>query len=336
MMMIAVVWFIVGLFVGWIYFYPPILFVLGIIAVIKGLVSGGNRSADRERDRTAEADDELDDLLPPPLPRSSDAGGQSTDIQSDRPEPKSPRPAGRDQWPDASRRRSEPNIAKPAKSSAGVYWLIGCGALGVLLLLGLGVLAVIIIIVNSTNSNQTASSSDASSSRFSEEPPPPPAEDLGPKEAQTQLLGATNDPTFRDQAPDNGLLVGFDVGLGQAYGVELVQAIQPRYQTAQGEVLGRKFGTNFAKTVTVQANPGYAVGGINVRAGMVINGFSVVFMRIKGNVLDAKDSYTSAWIGDQTGGNLPVLLGGGGTPIVGVIGKRSGRDVNGLGLLKKL
>ena len=36
MMLIAVVWFIAGLMGGIIFFYPPILFVVGIIAIVKG------------------------------------------------------------------------------------------------------------------------------------------------------------------------------------------------------------------------------------------------------------------------------------------------------------
>ncbi len=38
MMVIAIVWFVVGLFAGYIFFYPPILFVIGLIALIKGLM----------------------------------------------------------------------------------------------------------------------------------------------------------------------------------------------------------------------------------------------------------------------------------------------------------
>jgi transposase len=38
MMLIAVVWFVGGLFFNIIFFYPPILFVIGIIALVKGLV----------------------------------------------------------------------------------------------------------------------------------------------------------------------------------------------------------------------------------------------------------------------------------------------------------
>ena len=37
MMAGALVWFVLGLMFGWIYFYPPVLFVLGIGAVLRGL-----------------------------------------------------------------------------------------------------------------------------------------------------------------------------------------------------------------------------------------------------------------------------------------------------------
>jgi hypothetical protein len=40
-MVIAIVWFVIGLFADIIFFYPPILFVIGLIAFIKGLVSAG-------------------------------------------------------------------------------------------------------------------------------------------------------------------------------------------------------------------------------------------------------------------------------------------------------
>jgi DNA-directed RNA polymerase subunit RPC12/RpoP len=38
MMVIAVVWFVLGLMGGFIFFYPPILFVIGIAALIKGII----------------------------------------------------------------------------------------------------------------------------------------------------------------------------------------------------------------------------------------------------------------------------------------------------------
>ena len=40
MLVIAVVWFVAGWMAGYIFFYPPILAVIGIFAIIKGLVTG--------------------------------------------------------------------------------------------------------------------------------------------------------------------------------------------------------------------------------------------------------------------------------------------------------
>jgi hypothetical protein len=40
-MAIAVIWFVVGLYFDRIFFYPPILLVIGMVAVIKGFVSMG-------------------------------------------------------------------------------------------------------------------------------------------------------------------------------------------------------------------------------------------------------------------------------------------------------
>ncbi|MCU0721688.1 MAG: hypothetical protein MUC83_18400 [Pirellula sp.] len=37
-MLVAVIWFFGGLAAGYIFFYPPVMFVLGLIAVVKGLL----------------------------------------------------------------------------------------------------------------------------------------------------------------------------------------------------------------------------------------------------------------------------------------------------------
>ncbi len=39
LMVLAVLWFVGGLFVGYIFFYPPILFLIGLVAFLKGLFS---------------------------------------------------------------------------------------------------------------------------------------------------------------------------------------------------------------------------------------------------------------------------------------------------------
>jgi hypothetical protein len=42
MIVIAVVWFVVGYFAAdRIFFYPPILFVIGLLSIVKGLFGGG-------------------------------------------------------------------------------------------------------------------------------------------------------------------------------------------------------------------------------------------------------------------------------------------------------
>jgi hypothetical protein len=40
MMFIAAVWFVIGLWAGWLFYYPPILFVIGFIAMVKGCLGG--------------------------------------------------------------------------------------------------------------------------------------------------------------------------------------------------------------------------------------------------------------------------------------------------------
>jgi len=41
-MFAAVVWFVLGLINDFVFFYPPILFVIGLIAFVKGLMGGGD------------------------------------------------------------------------------------------------------------------------------------------------------------------------------------------------------------------------------------------------------------------------------------------------------
>lgn len=47
MMLIAVVWFVVGYAAGFIFYYPPILFIIGLFAFFKGLFTG-NLSGQKE------------------------------------------------------------------------------------------------------------------------------------------------------------------------------------------------------------------------------------------------------------------------------------------------
>ncbi len=49
MMGLAVIWFVVGLAYGWIFFYPPILFLIGLFAFFKGLITGNIAGRRRRR-----------------------------------------------------------------------------------------------------------------------------------------------------------------------------------------------------------------------------------------------------------------------------------------------
>lgn len=40
MMIIAVVWFVVGWTAGYIFYYPPILFIIGLVGLIRGVAQG--------------------------------------------------------------------------------------------------------------------------------------------------------------------------------------------------------------------------------------------------------------------------------------------------------
>jgi len=50
--------------------------------------------------------------------------------------------------------------------------------------------------------------------------------------------------------------------------------------------------------------------------------------------LDPADAYESEWVG-YDGNKQPTRLGGDGTPVIGIVGKASERELNGLGLLFK-
>jgi hypothetical protein len=144
-------------------------------------------------------------------------------------------------------------------------------------------------------------------------------------------LGGDNE-SFREVAPAGGVLVGVKVGYIDAFGGNKVGAIWPVFQVDQAYVVGARAGMEMEPTATVVARPGYAVGAIHVRAGMLLDAFQLVFMRVRDGRLDAADAYQSEWLGDPRGGNLGEVSGSG-RPVVGLHGKTNGREINALGLV---
>jgi hypothetical protein len=163
---------------------------------------------------------------------------------------------------------------------------------------------------------------------------------------QGKMKGFPERHTFTEVPAPGTLLIGFDVGLGLFGGDEMIYSLRPIYRTDDGEGFVASHGlfpedavgakprvrTNMTRTVKVRARPGYAVGGIYLRTGLIINGMAVTFMRIDGRNLDATQAYTSEWIGDRTGGS-EEYLGGGGSPAVGVYGREDDKHVSALGLI---
>ena len=84
--------------------------------------------------------------------------------------------------------------------------------------------------------------------------------------------------------------------------------------------------------VRVVARPGYAVGAINTRTGLLLDAFQLVFMKLKNGRLDPDDSYMTNWLGDPRGGGPRDALGAG-KLVIGIHGRSNGREINGLGLL---
>ena len=134
---------------------------------------------------------------------------------------------------------------------------------------------------------------------------------------------------FRETVPKGGLMVG--VRVGYVNGTR-VASIQPIFQVDRSYVEGASQGAPVAGEATVVAKPGYAVGGVNTRTGLLLDAFQLVFMKYENGRLDPKESYTSGWLGNPRGGNLKNVSGNG-KIVAGVFGLTNKREINSLGLV---
>jgi hypothetical protein len=138
-----------------------------------------------------------------------------------------------------------------------------------------------------------------------------------PPREQPLRAGSEAGAPFKDAAPSGGLLVGLRFAKGKNWGGAL-QAVQPIYQAGAEYALGNRHGKEGGDEHQLLARPGYAIGAINVRAGLVMNAIQVVYYRIDGKRLDAADRYESEWVGSEGGG--PFQLDPQGKPITEVFG----------------
>ena len=139
----------------------------------------------------------------------------------------------------------------------------------------------------------------------------------------------TADPTFRDDAPSGGLLVGIDVWYGTYANYDIISAVRPIYRTNGKGSSGRLHGTESARGARPLAKTEYAVGTVEVRYGAAIDSLTVTYMKIVDGGLDPSDTYTEKVGGP--GGYGPTTVGDG-KPVVGIRGRKS-TNVTGFGLV---
>jgi hypothetical protein len=124
---------------------------------------------------------------------------------------------------------------------------------------------------------------------------------------------------FDDRAPSGAWMVGLRIVRGNSWG-GAVRSIQPIYQVEDKYHLGSLCGSEGGEAQTeVLAQPGYAIGKIECRAGLVNNAVRLTFCRVKEQGLDPDDSYATQWLGSEGGGAMPAI-GGRGEAIVGLSG----------------
>lgn len=158
----------------------------------------------------------------------------------------------------------------------------------------------------------------------------------GPQLKTPSVGGAQRDwgKPFRDLGPENGILLGFEYTVGTtSQGWTVIESFTPLYLRAAGKARGTLRGTpkpGNAATV-LEARPGFAVAGMEVRGGSCIDAFRITFMRYENGALDPGERYTTKWIGGDKG-EITKVLRTDTRPIVGVYGKAGG-EINELGLL---
>jgi hypothetical protein len=123
---------------------------------------------------------------------------------------------------------------------------------------------------------------------------------------------------YRDSPDKGGILIGFNVGMRKFLDKDVIGALQPIYLTRDGEITGEWIGPKPASATTVKAKSGYVVGGVKIRTGLGIDGFSLTFTKLDKDRLQVKETYQSDWIGLD--GGQQTTLGGHGYFFVGVYG----------------
>ena len=116
---------------------------------------------------------------------------------------------------------------------------------------------------------------------------------------RTGIIGGVGYGTeYSDMAPPGGILVGMRVSVGmfgKGYRYEAVGSIEPIYRTAAGLVSGKRHGQQVGETTEFLAEDGYGISGLVLHAPHRIEGFRILFSRIRDDGLsfDPSDGYVS-------------------------------------------
>lgn len=120
--------------------------------------------------------------------------------------------------------------------------------------------------------------------------------------------------SFLEEVPTRSILVGFQVTLKKGWGSDLIESIQPLYRSLDGSEAskGGVMGKTTGESVRLFAPKGYAIGGLEGRAVAVVDGFSLVYMKIKPDgTLDPNDTKKSDWVGNEKTGARSSIDGKG-------------------------
>ncbi|HEX5102525.1 MAG TPA: hypothetical protein VFV87_01860, partial [Pirellulaceae bacterium] len=142
---------------------------------------------------------------------------------------------------------------------------------------------------------------------------------FGPADVQPLGREIHGDHLFQDIAPPGGWLVGLRVTKGKPWDGAIV-ALQPIYQVGGEYHLGQTCGSGRQALQHEQflAKPGYAVGKIEARLGLIMNAVRIEFYKVDDGRLNPADSYSTDWFGAEGGG--PHAFNGEGSPLVGLAG----------------
>jgi hypothetical protein len=146
-----------------------------------------------------------------------------------------------------------------------------------------------------------------------------PALAFGPSDVGALGGEIRGEHLFQDIAPRGGWLVGLRATKGRPWNGAIV-ALQPIYQVAGEYQLGQPCGRGQQALEHEEflAKPGYAIGKIEARLGLIMNAVRIHFYRVDGAALVPADSYATDWFGADGGG--PHVFDGGGSPLVGLAG----------------